>query len=116
MSVNNASPATFLGGTWVSWGTGRVPVGIDTSQTEFNSIEKTGGEKTHTLAIAEMPNHSHSLHVASGTEGTSTYYNLKGNWFSSIARNTDQIDSTGGGGAHNNLQPYITCYMWKRTA
>lgn len=48
-------------GTWVAWGAGRVPVGVDTAQTEFNTVEKTGGEKTHTLATNEMPRHNHML-------------------------------------------------------
>ena len=45
MSVNSTNPTNLFGGTWVTWGAGRVPVGIDTSQTEFASVEKTGGEK-----------------------------------------------------------------------
>lgn len=45
MSVNSTNPTNLFGGTWVAWGAGRVPVGIDTSQTEFASVEKTGGEK-----------------------------------------------------------------------
>lgn len=61
MSVNSTSPATLFGGTWVRWGNGRIPVGVDTSQTEFNTVGKTGGEKTHTLTEAEMPQHSHTI-------------------------------------------------------
>lgn len=61
MSVNSTNPQNLFGGTWVAWGTGRVPVGIDTSQTEFNAVEKTGGEKTHKLKVSEMPSHDHGL-------------------------------------------------------
>ena len=53
---------------------------------------------------------------ANVAEGTQSYYDLKGNWFSNVATNADQIENTGGDEPHNNLQPYITCYMWKRTA
>lgn len=45
MSVNSANPSTLFGGTWVSWGSGRVPVGVDATQTEFDVVEETGGEK-----------------------------------------------------------------------
>ena len=53
ISVTNTNPGTIFGGTWVAFGTGRTLVGIDTSQTEFNTVQKTGGEKTHTLTGAE---------------------------------------------------------------
>ena len=105
-----------LGGTWVAWGAGRVPVGVDTSQSEFNGAEKTGGEKTHKLTINEMPKHRHSI-VAIGLQdwGESTGSHHQTYWRSSLAHGS-QTDETGGDGAHNNLQPYITCYMYKRTA
>lgn len=102
-----------LGGTWAAWGAGRVPVGVDTSQTEFNTVEKTGGEKTHTLTENEMPEHAHTYGVGtrgkaqSQTSGSSGYAWNTGNSTSG---------SAGGGASHNNLQPYITCYMYKRTA
>ena len=121
MSVNNTNPSTFFGGTWEAWGAGKVPVGVDTADTDFNAVEKTGGEKTHTLTVNEMPKHSHSL---------PTFYSnpeKENITFADSAFNADkasdgnvsnggQVISTGGGQAHNNLQPYITCYMWKRTA
>ena len=117
MSVNNINPSLLFGGTWETWGNGRVPVGVDTSQDEFNTVEKTGGEKTHKLTVNEMPSHSHSYslytYIGSGTmwgtlnDGTSGDKNNNTN---------TTTGSAGGGQAHNNLQPYITCYMWKRTA
>lgn len=104
-----------FGGTWVAWGAGRVPVGVDTSQTEFNAVEKTGGEKTHTLTTNEIPSHSH---------GYLDYWSVQGGSGSSKAASYDTnaggsgigTATAGGGAAHNNLQPYITCYMYKRTA
>ena len=114
MSVNSANPSTYFGGTWVSWGAGRVPVGVKTSDSSFSTVEKTGGAKTHTLTIDEIPSHSHYL-VATN------YYVAEGGL--EIAMDRDSTASgvyntgeTGGGKSHNNLQPYITCYMWKRTA
>lgn len=47
ISTNNVNPSTYLGGTWVAWGTGKVPVGIDTTDSDFNTSEKTGGSKSH---------------------------------------------------------------------
>ena len=44
LSVNNVNPSSVFGGTWEAWGSGKVPVGVDTTQTEFNTVEKTGGD------------------------------------------------------------------------
>lgn len=101
-----------LGGTWEAWGAGRVPVGVDTTQTEFNTVGKTGGEKTHTLTIDEMPRHQHQAgYTGSGTaQKTYGWYGTTGS-----AMAYENI-ATGGSQAHNNLQPYITCYMYKRIA
>lgn len=114
-STSQTNPGSLFGGTWVAWGSGRVPVGVDITQTEFNTVQKTGGAKTHTLTIAEMPRHNHN--------------NLKPRWHTEIGANAvygsngsgdgasyDERFYQGGGQAHNNLQPYITCYMWRRTA
>lgn len=122
MSTVNTSPAASLGGTWVAWGSGQVPVGVDTGQTEFNTVEKTGGAKTHTLQATEMPSHTHRVGAyTSGTEAGG--YGLVGGggfgdrpWVATAAAARLSTEAAGGGGAHNNLQPYITCYMWKRTA
>lgn len=113
MSVSSANPGTVMGGTWVAWGSGRVPVGVDVGQTEFDTVEETGGEKTHTLTAGEIPAHTHSI-FRSGSFAAGGYGGFaQSNTASTEAQNTS---STGGGGAHNNLPPYITCYMWKRTA
>lgn len=179
MSVNDTNPSTLFGGTWVAWGSGKVPVGVNTSETEFNSVEKTGGAKTHTLSTAQIPSHNHGLnnhtHSIPSLSGYTDRKDLQGNIWNmaiqstqtglssnGIASNnnvsgsnigyaeksattysdsiTDSVHinashnhtittnssttgqasgntgNTGSGEAHNNLQPYITCYMWKRTA
>lgn len=46
INISGANPSTYLGGTWVAWGTGKVPVGVNTNDTDFNTVEKTGGSKT----------------------------------------------------------------------
>lgn len=112
-STSDENPSTIYGGTWVAWGKGRVPVGVDTSDSDFNTVEKTGGEKEHTLTVDEMPSHKHGFGqqfaTTSSLSGAYGYYMIAGT-------QTDVIKNTGGNQPHNNLQPYITCYMWKRTA
>lgn len=56
MSVNNTNSKDLFGGTWASWGQGRVPVGVNLSGT-FNTVEKTGRAETHTLITSQMPSH-----------------------------------------------------------
>ena len=116
MSVTHSTVAQVqeaLGGTWVAWGAGRVPVGVDTTDTAFDTVEETGGEKTHTLTIAEMPSHNHKLLPQADSSGSSSGHTTAWGKYSGARQNTQ---NTGGDGAHNNLQPYITCYMYKRTA
>ena len=56
------NPGTLLGfGTWTAFGTGRTIVGVDSSDTDFDAVRETGGSKTHTLTIAELPAHTHQL-------------------------------------------------------
>ena len=68
MDTANVNPATYLGfGTWQYWGQGRVPVGVDTTDSDFNTVEKTGGEKEHTMTLAELVDHTHVLVESAGT-------------------------------------------------
>lgn len=115
MSTASANPGAYLGGTWELWGKGRVPVGVDEAQTEFASAEKTGGEKTHTLSVNEMPAHRHYLNNPNA-DGSTVNYTIAYAPSSKGLAGTLQTASAGGSAAHNNLQPYITCYMFKRTA
>lgn len=112
----STNPGTLYGGTWAAWGGGRTPVGVNTADGDFNTVEKTGGEKTHTLTVAEIPSHSHVVYdiaiFGQGVTGFNFTSTSDGDW-KGFYKNTEP---TGGGQAHNNLQPYITCYIWKRTA
>jgi microcystin-dependent protein len=84
---------------------GRVLVGYDSSQTEFDAIGEAGGAKTHTLSAAEMPAHTHTA-AAGATHGTAFVGN---NQFAvtDLNEGTRTTNSAGSGGAHNNLQPYL---------
>lgn len=121
MSVNASDPGTIFGGTWVNFATGKTLVGVDTEQSEFNEVEKTGGEKAHKLTVQEMPEHNHNIiikadwnyKVGVGTGGT--FMNAQSNygWNGSLPFVTE---NSGNNQPHNNLQPYITCYIWKRVS
>lgn len=82
---------------------GKVPVGYNSADTDFTPVGHTDGEKTHTLTIAEMPSHSHSRNYYSAdwcANGTKSGYH------GSDTGTKKVTGSTGGNGAHNNLQPY----------
>ena len=120
MNASNATnPATLLGfGTWTAFGAGRVLIGIDSGDTDFDTAEETGGSKTHALTIGELASHNHT--VGSNDSGTGTG-GAAGNM--ELVRDAGTgngpavtSSTTGDGDAHNNVQPYIVVYMWKRTA
>ena len=116
-SVVSTNPATLLGvGTWAAFGEGKVLVGIDSGDTDFDTVLETGGSKTdsHTLTIAEMPAHTHTTTTGSG--GGSSSATSQTQTTNSVG--TATTSSTGGGGAHTHdiVQPYIVVYMWRRTA
>tara|TARA_A100001035_G_scaffold245821_1_gene214388 strand:- start:593 stop:1519 length:927 start_codon:yes stop_codon:yes gene_type:complete len=134
-ATNSTNPATLLGfGTWTAFGAGRVPVGIDSSDTDFDTAEETGGAKTHTLTEAQLPAHRHFLfrnvsvpnigdttsslsaahHYDNGSESYRIRKSSSTNAF--LEPNITLSSQTGSGSAHNNVQPYIVVYMWKRTA
>ncbi|MDR1071518.1 MAG: hypothetical protein LBL21_02670 [Rickettsiales bacterium] len=128
ISTIGTDPATLFGfGTWERFGNGKALVGVDESDTEFDAVEKTGGAKVHTLTIDEMPSHTHMQDphshniVSRGTSsssdgGISRYSGSSGYDTNNTSGSTTAVNNdTGGDGAHNNLQPYITVYIWRRT-
>ena len=110
------NPSNYLGGKWELFGPGRCLVCVDTSQSEFNSVKKTGGEKKHKLTIDEMPRHQPQALLNTGdsnTTGSAINWQIvtNGRFYGG-----DMFKTYGGDKAHNNLQPFITCYIWIRTA
>ena len=104
----------MFGGTWQQIAQGRTLVGVDTSQTEFNTVKKTGGSKY-------LQRHSHyGIFGGNGAErkggwGTGTTHTGTLNEMTDVA--WEQLHTgEAGDGDSGNLQPYYTCYIWLRTA
>jgi hypothetical protein len=125
----NPNPGTYLGGTWAAWGSGRVPVGVDAGQTEFDAPEETGGSKIANLAHTHTIAHTHPMGAHTHALNTSANATLGGAAIRNNATDTGAMNgspNTGASSAANSgtagsttqslLQPYITAYMWKRTA
>ena len=127
------NPATLLGfGTWTAFGAGRVPVGINSGDSDFDTVEETGGSKdaiipthTHTAATSSTDSgHTHTVPgVATDTAGSSVTIG-QGRAIETRTTNTGTANITssttvanaGVSATGKNLQPYIVVYMWKRTA
>ena len=140
ISVSSTDPSELFGGTWESFGMGRTLVGVGRALANTNESwgsvdpgnylglesEFMAGEYWHTLTIDEMPSHTHSvgfspLMHADRPEGNGSTGLEKGNpeylgmrwWFDARIPTTSPA---GSGNQHANVQPYISVYMWKRTA
>lgn len=123
IAVVSTNPATLLGyGTWSAFGAGRVLVGLDSGDTDFDVAEETGGVKTVTLTGAQsgLPLHRHqTLRERSATTGGATTLIARTSDTSSTVDTnvfTENVAAANAAEAHPNLQPYIVVYMWKRTA
>ena len=126
-STNSTNPATLLGfGTWVAFGAGRVAVGFDSSNTNFDTAGETGGSADtvvveHNHSVTD-PGHDHTDNRALSTGINSTVgggVNQFGNSFTgttSTSTTSITIDNEGVSGTDKNLQPYITVFMWKRVS
>ena len=114
MSIQDTNPSVFFGGTWERIAKGKTLVGVDENDTDFNTSSKTGGEKTHTLTVDEMPSHAHSYTYSTSVSDWPSRIPLGSN--AGVGTSGAGISTTGGDQAHNNMQPFYTCYIFVRTA
>jgi hypothetical protein len=132
-ATNSTNPGTLLGfGTWTAFGAGRVPVGFDSGNALFDTAEETGGSAdaitvshTHTATTTITdPGHLHASGVqqsdnsygTGGGNGTLTGTGINTGTATTGITAATTVASTGSSGTNANYQPYITVYMWKRTA
>lgn len=120
ISINATDPKNLFGGTWE-----RIKDTFLLSAGDTYSAGSTGGEAKHTLTEAEMPRHMHPLIASDGSYSSagSGYYHMQpsfegwsGGTVRTIYYNSSRADYVGEGQEHNNMPPYLTVYMWKRTA
>ena len=131
ITYNNVNPGTFLGGTWVQFGQGRTLMGQGTGNDGSTSMsftaEATGGEYKHGLTVSELAVHDHWQYATLGgnpRENVPAWTFLdnailqKNATYSALKANTGVSGKYGtpNGDKHNNIQPYIVTYFWRRTA
>lgn len=128
ISTLSTNPSDLFGfGTWEAWGKGRAIVGLDPDDADWDTAEETRGEKTHTLTAAQsgLPAHTHqqtvqdgqALYKQSSPAGSSSYISATGTNVNTANPLITASNSTANASeAHNNIQPSIVAYLWKRTA
>ena len=137
LSIKNTNPGTLFGGTWSAWGTGRVPIGISTGDSSFNTVEKTGGAKTINISHSHtVSSHKHLMTLGLADNylyfrsdvpwGRAVNSAKRGAWTlpsQSTAPTSQDYTNNASPGTNSQLSssqsilpPYITCYMWKRTS
>ena len=124
ITTNEQNPGEYLGGKWERYAEGKTIVGAGTG-TDSNNVQKvfeineTGGEYEHTLTVNEMPNHYHQFYrqyVGSGyTDYNDRTLASNGQVSGGNPPNAD-TNAVGGNQPHNNIQPYIVTYIWKRVS
>lgn len=113
MNVNSTNPGTLFGGTWEQI-QGKFLLGMSSSYPAGSQ----GGEASHTLTVSEMPNHTHSIigYSASGNDYSGSDADLSFTYNSTMTGWSGCTASAGDSKAHNNMPPYLSVYIWKRTA
>lgn len=116
MSVNSTDPSTLFGGTWE-----RIQDRFLLAAGSSYAAGSVGGEVEHKLSVSEMPSHNHTFTFHSDGNpyySPAPYLGSAGAGGSEHDKQTatSSVQAKGGGQAHNNMPPYLTVYMWKRTA
>lgn len=119
LSVNNTNPSKWFGGTWEQIAKGRTLVGVDTNDTDFNTVKKTGGSKNlqkhKHVGLNWIGDESGNQDISLNSGGSAGYYlSYGGGYRSGQGKNIHTYPA--GSGNSGNLQPYFTCYIWCRTA
>jgi len=132
-ATSSTNPGTLLGfGTWTAFGAGRVMVGFDSGNSLFDTAEETGGSAnavnvshTHTAtSVVTDPGHAHSIIIGENfNTGNSVQYTQTNNGTRNVINSNTtgitvatSVSTEGSSGTNANYQPYITVYLWKRTA
>lgn len=122
ISTASTNPGTLFGGTWEAFAPGRVLIGAGQGNDGTTSMSFTasssGGKYKETLTIDQIPNHSHEQVVVADTHNNTGLRSDYNNDVQNGGAFPQGINTnpTGGGQSHNNIQPYIVCYIWRRTA
>ena len=120
--ADSAAVVTAIGGTtWAAFGSGKVLVGLDSGDTDFDTAEETGGAKTdaHALTASDTRAHTHTVTTASGSTFMAAPGNPAYGGTNVLTGTTTATTSSIGSSAahtHDVVQPYIVVYFWKRTA
>lgn len=114
ISVNSTNPSILFGGTWEQIN-GKMIIGYDPTDSDFNTLGATGGSKTHTQTIKELASHTHTIGYANyktsiSTSGQQIYTNVADNISSKATK------SSGSSEPMNIMNPYYVANIWKRTA
>lgn len=118
LSYNHTNPANLFGGTW-----SRIQNAFLWASSASDTIGVTGGSKTHTLTVDEMPRHKHNVGAYKSTDGNGATIDA----YTALVSSSNGSDTTnkyytsgtlsvGGSQPHNNMPPYIQVSVWRRTA
>lgn len=110
---DNEDHSDYMGFKWERTAIGKMPIGIDSSDTDFNTIGKTGGEKEHKLTTEEIPPVNVVL-AYNNDGGSADYASVAPHWLYN-GKDTLIFGKTAGGNqSHNNMPPYEVVALWKR--
>jgi len=130
ISINSDNPGNTIGGNWSQISHGRVLLGAgsgnDGTESKTFTNGSYGGKYNHKLTVSQMPKHSHSVntrrqnHVELFKSARTPIREFRDNEFDAAKGGTydttDYTNSSGSSGSHNNIQPYMVVYMWKRVS